>query len=86
MSEQTMQETSESKLINSATITHNYVEEADAIYEDTGDDMIDEFTKRFESEFTDFDSSQDVGGVFLYRRAGTLVAFYDYEQFIGAVF
>jgi hypothetical protein len=81
-----IQETNESKIINNATITHNYDEEADAIYEATGNDMIDEFTKRFESEFTDFDSSQDVGGVILYRRAATLVAFYDYEQFQGAVF
>ena len=77
--------TNESEVINNATITHDYEAEAMQSFEATGDDMMDELTERFESEFTLFDLADDVGGLVLYRRAGVLVAFYDYEQFRGAV-
>jgi Mg2+/Co2+ transporter CorC len=75
----------ESQLINNAVITHNYEVEALASFAARGDDMMEELTERFGSEFTDYDASEDIGGLVLYRRAGALVAFYDYEQFRGAV-
>jgi hypothetical protein len=76
----------QSTAINTANYTHNYEAEALASYEATGDDMMDELEERFESEFTNYEQREDLGGITVYFKGKTLVAFYDYEQFKGAVF
>ena len=76
----------QSAQINSAEHTHDYETEALASYEATGDDMMEELEERFESSFTDFDLREDLGGITVYFKNEQLVAFYDYEQFKGAVF
>jgi hypothetical protein len=37
-------------------------------------------------EQTKWDAREDLGGITVYFRDSTLVAFYDYEQFRGTVF
>jgi hypothetical protein len=76
----------QSTLINNATPTYNWEEEAVASYEATGDDLMDELNDRFEQLFTDYTSSDDLGGLTVYFKGRKLVAFYDYEQFKGTVF
>ena len=78
--------TAQSSQINSAEYTHDYEAEALASYEATGDDMMEELEERFEGEFTNYDLREDLGGVTVYLKDNVLVAFYDYEQFKGAVF
>lgn len=78
--------TAQSNAINNANYTHDYESEALASYEDTGDDMMEELEERFESQFTDYDQREDLGGLTVYFKNNELVAFYDYEQFKGAVF
>jgi hypothetical protein len=76
----------QSAQINSAEYTHDYEAEALVSYEATGDDMIEELEERFENEFTSYDVREDLGGITVYFKNEQLVAFYDYEQFKGAVF
>jgi hypothetical protein len=76
----------QSKAINTANYTHNYEAEALASFEATGDDLMEELEERFETSFTDYDLREDLGGVTVYLKDNKLVAFYDYEQFKGAVF
>ena len=76
----------QSAQINSAEYTHNYEAEALASFESTGDDKMEELERRFESSFTDYTTREDLGGLTVYLKEGRLVAFYDYEQFCGAVF
>lgn len=78
--------TAQSAQINSAKYTHDYEAEALASYEATGDDLMEELEERFESSFTDYDLREDLGGITVYFKNEQLVAFYDYEQFKGAVF
>lgn len=73
-------------IINNATPTYNWEEEAVASYEATGDDLMDELNTRFEQLFTDYTRSDDLGGLTVYFKGRKLVAFYDYEQFRGTVF
>jgi hypothetical protein len=77
--------TAQCDLINSAVHTHNYEEEAVAEYEATGDDGIERFTIRFEQE-TGLKNGNDIGGLVVYFKENELTAFYDYENFTGAVF
>lgn len=76
----------QSAQINSAEHTHDYETEALASYEATGDDMMEELEERFENEITNYNQREDLGGVTVYLKDNVLVAFYDYEQFKGAVF
>lgn len=76
----------QSTQINSAEYTHDYEAEALASYEATGDDLMEELESRFESELTNYDLREDLGGITVYLKDNKLVAFYDYEQFKGAVF
>jgi len=76
----------QSTLINNATPTYNWEDEAVASYEATGDDLMDELNLRFEKLFTDYTHSDDLGGLTVYFKGRKLVAFYDYEQFKGTVF
>jgi len=78
----------QSQQINNSAYTHDYEAEAVAIYESTGNDGIDVFTERFESE-TDIAQradSEDIGGLIVYYSGRELLAFYDYERFVGTVF
>lgn len=77
---------SQSAQINSAEYTHDFEDEALASYDATGDDMMEELEQRFENELTNYDAREDLGGITVYFKDKQLVAFYDYEQFKGAVF
>jgi hypothetical protein len=80
----------QSKQINSTKVyTLDYEAEALQSYEDTGEDLMDELEVRADgiiAEKTGYDLREDLGGITVYFKGKTLVAFYDYEQFKGTVF
>lgn len=82
--------TAQSAQINNTEVyTLDYEAEALQSYEDTGDDLMDELEVRATNiilEQTKWDSREDLGGITVYFKDNTLVAFYDYEQFKGTVF
>jgi hypothetical protein len=74
---------------NTEVYTLDYEAEAMQSYEDTGEDLMDELEVRATNvilEQTAWDAREDLGGITVYFRDSTLVAFYDYEQFRGTVF
>ena len=74
---------------NTEVYTLDYETEALQSYNDTGNDLMDELEVRATNvilEQTAWDAREDLGGITVYFRDGTLVAFYDYEQFKGTVF
>jgi hypothetical protein len=74
---------------NTEVYTLDYEAEALQSYEDTGEDLMDELEVRATNvilEQTKWDAREDLGGITVYFRDSTLVAFYDYEQFRGTVF
>ena len=74
---------------NTKVYTLDYEAEALQSYEDTGEDLMDELEVRATNvilEQTAWDAREDLGGITVYFRDSTLVAFYDYEQFRGTVF
>ena len=74
---------------NTEVYTLDYEAEATQSYEDTGEDLMDELEVRATNvilEQTAWDAREDLGGITVYFRDSTLVAFYDYEQFRGTVF
>jgi len=74
---------------NTEVYTLDYEAEALQSYEDTGNDLMDELEVRATNvilEQTKWDAREDLGGITVYFRDNTLVAFYDYEQFRGTVF
>jgi len=75
----------QSNQINNAVYTHNYEAEALASFEATGDDLMESLHERFESSIS-YETTEDLGGLSVYFKSNTLVAFYDYEQFRGTVF
>ena len=80
----------QSAQINATEIyTLDYEAEALQSYRDTGDDLMDELEVRATNvilEQTAWDARKDLGGITVYFRDNTLVAFYDYELFKGTVF
>ena len=82
--------TAQSAQINNTEVyTLDYEAEALQSYEDTGDDLMDELEVRATNvilEQTNWDAREDLGGITVYFKNNTLVAFYDYEQFRGTVF
>ena len=67
--------------------THNYEAEAMQSFEETGDDKMQELQARFEADIAGaYNKASDMGGIVAYFKDTELVAFYDYEQFKGAVF
>ena len=80
----------QSAQINATTnYLFNYEAEALASYEATGEDLMDSLEARAEAliqEATAFTNSEDLGGLTVYFKGKSLVAFYDYEQFKGTVF
>lgn len=74
---------------NTEVYTLDYEAEALQSYNDTGEDLMDELEVRATNvilEQTGWDAREDLGGITVYFRDNTLVAFYDYEQFRGTVF
>jgi len=74
---------------NTKVYTLDYEAEALQSYEDTGNDLMDELEVRATNvilEQTGWDAREDLGGITVYFKDNTLVAFYDYEQFRGTVF
>ena len=74
---------------NTEVYTLDYEAEALQSYENTGEDLMDELEVRATNvilEQTKWDAREDLGGITVYFRDSTLVAFYDYEQFKGTVF
>jgi len=67
--------------------THNYEAEAVKSFDDTGDDKMQELQERFETDIAGvYNNDDDMGGIVAYFKDSELVAFYDYENFKGAVF
>jgi hypothetical protein len=78
-------------MINSVAPNYsiNYEAEALASFEASGDDLMEMLETRamdFIAETTGADVREDLGGITVFFRGSTLVAFYDYEQFKGHVF
>jgi hypothetical protein len=74
---------------NTKVYTIDYSAEAMQSYNDTGNDLMDELEVRATNvilEQTAWDAREDLGGITVYFKDNTLVAFYDYEQFCGTVF
>ena len=82
-------DTQSAQINNTEVYTLDYETESLQSYEDTGEDLMDELEVRATNvilEQTAWDAREDLGGITVYFRDSTLVAFYDYEQFRGTVF
>ena len=67
--------------------THNYEAEAVKSFNETGDDKMEELQAQFEADIAGaYNNDNDMGGIVAYFKDSKLVAFYDYENFKGAVF
>ena len=67
--------------------THNYEAEAVESFDATGDDKMEELQAQFEADIAGvYNNNDDMGGIVAYFKDSKLVAFYDYENFKGAVF
>ena len=70
----------ESELINNSEYTVDYSDLADEVDEE-------ELEERFEVIVSGkYDERDDLGGLTVYFKDDKLVAFYDYEQFVGTIF
>ena len=70
----------ESELINNSVHTVDYSDVAEEIDEEYCQD-------EFENHIADkYDEQEDLGGLTVYFKDDKLVAFYDYEQFVGTIF
>lgn len=91
----------QSKQINNSSYTHNYSEAAVAEWETTNTDVCSKYTQLFEAQTNVLATAvaHDIGGLIVYFSAANahnvyfsktnakqLVAFYDYENFVGTVF
>jgi hypothetical protein len=82
-------DTQSAQINNTKVYTLDYETESMQSYEDSGEDLMDELEVRATNvilEQTHWDAREDLGGITVYFRDSTLVAFYDYEQFRGTVF
>jgi hypothetical protein len=67
--------------------THDYEAEAVKSFDATGDDNMQKLQERFEAVIAGaYNNNDDMGGIVAYFKDSELVAFYDYENFKGAVF
>lgn len=67
--------------------THDYEAEAVKSFDVTGDDKMEALQARFEADIAGaYNKEDDLGGLCVYFNDSELVAFYDYENFKGAVF
>ena len=70
----------ESTLINTTEYTVDWSELSDTTSEERLEEM-------FEAVIHDkYDTADDIGGLTVYFNNDKLVAFYDYEQYVGTVF
>jgi hypothetical protein len=70
----------ESELINNSEYTVDYSDLADEVDEE-------ELEERFDNIVAGkYDERDDLGGLTVYFKDDKLVAFYDYEQFVGTIF
>jgi len=80
----------QSKQINNTKVyTLDYEAEAMQSYNAGEGDKMDQLEARADAiitELTSYDMRDDLGGITVYFKGKTLVAFYDYEQFKGTVF
>jgi len=66
--------------------THDYEAEAVKSFDATGDDKMEALQARFEADIAGtYNKEDDLGGLCVYFKDRELVAFYDYENFKGAV-
>jgi hypothetical protein len=70
---------------NTEVYTLDYEAEAQQSCEDLTDELEVRATNVI-LEQTAWDAREDLGGITVYFKDSTLVAFYDYEQFRGTVF
>jgi hypothetical protein len=66
--------------------TTNYLYNYEAESEDTDEDTLEARAEALIQEATAYTAREDLGGITVYFKDTTLVAFYDYEQFKGTVF
>jgi hypothetical protein len=74
----------EEKMINSATYDVDYSDEFDTAYAD-GKDITEELEMRFDNS-VEYDTVEDLGGICVYFKSNKMIAFYDYERFVGTYF
>ena len=66
--------------------TTNYLYNYETEAEDTNEDILEARAEALIQEATAYTAREDLGGITVYFKGKTLVAFYDYEQFKGTVF
>jgi hypothetical protein len=70
----------ESELINNSEYTVDYSDLADEVDEEELEERFDDIVAG------KYDERDDLGGLTVYFKDDKLVAFYDYEQFVGTIF
>ena len=70
----------ESELINNSEYTVDYTDLADEVDEEELEERFDDIVAG------KYDERDDLGGLTVYFKDDKLVAFYDYEQFVGTIF
>ena len=70
----------ESELINNSEYTVDYSDLAEEIDEEELEERFDDIVAG------KYDERDDLGGLTVYFKDDKLVAFYDYEQFVGTIF
>jgi len=70
----------ESELINNAEYTVDYSDLAEEVDEEELEERFDDIVAG------KYDERDDLGGLTVYFKDDKLVAFYDYEQFVGTIF
>jgi hypothetical protein len=74
------------EMINSVAPNYSINYESEALAGDDSMEMLETRATDFIAETTGADVREDLGGLTVFFRGSTLVAFYDYEQFKGHVF
>lgn len=70
----------ESELINNSVHTVDYNDIAEEIDEEFCEEQFEDLI------YDKYDEQEDLGGLTVYFKDDKLVAFYDYEQFVGTIF
>jgi hypothetical protein len=74
----------EENMINTREYSVDYNDEFDAAYAE-GKDITEKLEMRFDDS-VNYDIVEDLGGVNVYFKDDKMIAFYDYEQFVGTYF
>ena len=77
----------EEKMINTTAYSVDWNEEFDEAYNRTQrPELIEqELEMRFDDS-VEYDTVEDLGGINVYFKCNKMIAFYDYEQFVGTYF